>query len=186
MIDLENLMVREARLTKGPLGEDFFLEHILVVKTIALDLAKDLDADVTIVDAAALLHDIAAVRDYRGIANHHIEGAAIVRGLLAGENYPSAMIEAVCECIERHSAPIAMGEGSPEAVCLSNADALAQMLRPVYWLYYAFRVKNFSFTEGSAWYRSRMESHMALLIPRAALVYGKIYEPIYASLYGKK
>ncbi len=186
MIDLENLILREARLTEGPLGEDFFNEHILVVKTIALGLAKDLDADIAVVEAAALLHDIAAVRDYRGIANHHVDGAAIARALLTGENYPPAAVAAICDCIERHSSPVAMGEGSPEAVCISNADALAQMTRPNYWLYYAYRVKNLSFTEGMAWYRTRLESHRALLIPRAAMVYGNRYESIYASLYGKQ
>ena len=177
-------MRREAQRATGPLGEDFFLEHILPVRTIALNLAGSLGADTAVVETAALLHDIAALRDYAAIANHHLDGALIAETILSAEGYSRIMIDRVTECIREHSAPVAIGKGSLESVCLSNADAVAQMTRPCYWLYYAFKVKMFSFTEGRAWYRSRLESHRAALIPLARELYGGEYERIYMALYG--
>ncbi|MBN1347109.1 MAG: hypothetical protein JXQ73_30740 [Phycisphaerae bacterium] len=63
-----------------------------------------------------------------------------------------------------HSSPVPLGGGTPEAVCLSNADAMAQITQPAYWLYYAFVVRRWDFEAGTQWYRQRVEDHWDRLI----------------------
>jgi hypothetical protein len=58
------------------------------------------------------------------------------------------------DAIARHSEPLPAGSASPEAVCLSNADAAERILRPAYWLSFAFAVRKQSFEEGRRWLRS--------------------------------
>jgi hypothetical protein len=60
-----------------------------------------------------------------------------------------------------------VGSAPPEAVCLSNADAAARILRPAYWLYFAFQVRGLNFAEGRQWLRSLFESQWNALIEPA-------------------
>jgi uncharacterized protein len=81
--------------------------------------------------------------------------------------YPSERTERVAKCIASHSAPVRIGNGLPEEVCVSNADAMSQIVKPAYWLYYVFRVRQFGFAEGRDWLRQRVETNWAALIPPA-------------------
>ena len=94
-------------------------------------------------------------------------GAEIARGILQEHGYPSERIDRVARCIMSHASPVQMGSGLPEEVCLSNADAMSQITKPVYWLYYVFRVRQFGFTEGREWLRRRVESNWTALIQPA-------------------
>ncbi len=73
----------------------------------------------------------------------------------------------MARCIASHSVPVQVGGGLPEEVCVSNADAMSQIVKPAYWLYYVFRVRQFGFVEGRDWLRQRVESNWAALIPQA-------------------
>ncbi len=35
-----------------------------------------------------------------------------------------------------HAIPVAPDKGTKEEVCVSNADAISQIIRPAYWLYF--------------------------------------------------
>jgi uncharacterized protein len=156
-------------------GLAFFEEHLLVVREYSGPLAQALGADAEIVELAAYLHDIAAVQDFAALPKHPILSAETARKVLRDNGYATERIERVAQCILSHSAPVQIGKGSPEEVCLSNADAMSQIVRPVYWLYYVFRVRQFGFAEGREWLRQRVENNWAVLIPPARALIEKEY-----------
>jgi hypothetical protein len=86
--------------------------------------------------------------------------------------------EQVAACIASHATPVQVGGGSTEDVCVSNADAMSQIVRPAYWLYFAFRVRQLGFAEGRDWLRQRVENNWATLIPPAQIIIEKEYHQV--------
>lgn len=148
-------------------GAAFFEQHILLNEQYSHRLADVLGADKEILSLAAYLHDIAAISDFNTLADHHMIGAEKARQILKTKGYSEATILRVQKCIENHSTPLAPEEGSQEEVCFSNADAITQIVNPVYWLYYAYNVRGFSYEEGKTWYYNRVTSHWEKLIAPA-------------------
>lgn len=148
-------------------GPSFFDEHLAVVADVAARLAPEVGADVEAVVAAAYLHDLSAVCDAATLPTHAAASAEIAREFLSGRGFMGSMIEGVARAIASHSEPLAAGSASPEEICLSNADAAARMLRPAYWLYFAFAVRKLPFDEGRDWLRSLYQRQWAALIEPA-------------------
>jgi hypothetical protein len=67
-----------------------------------------------------------------------------------------------------HLVPVDAANHGPDAVCLSNADALAQMANPAFWLHYAGFVRGLGFSEGRDWYRAMLLDRQSRLSPLAA------------------
>jgi len=147
------------------LGPTFYREHVLVVERFARLLAPLLGANLDIVLPAALLHDIAAIEDFSRVAEHHELGAVRAISLLREQGLPEEHIAAVSACIRRHVVPVAQGEGTAEEMCLSNADALAQMANPSYWLHYAHRARGLEFPAGRDWYLALVKDRWPRLHP---------------------
>jgi len=167
---------------KNAFGPAFLEEHLSVVVEYARKLGETLGADLEIIELAAWLHDLSAVQDFAALPRHPALSADIARKLLQEKDYPPERIERVAKCIASHSAPVQIGGGLLEEVCLSNADAMSQIVKPAYWLYYVFRVRQFGFAEGRDWLRQRVEINWAALIPPArALIeeqYGQVQEAL--------
>ncbi len=157
----------ECRSDKNVLGPGFFDQHLAVVVGYSKRLAKTLAADPEIVELAAWLHDTAAVRDIAALPRHPALGAEIAQKVLRQNGYPSERIERVTRCILFHSVPVQIGGGAPEEICLSNADAMSLIVKPAYWFYFLFRVRQLGFEEGKAWLLRRVESNWAALIQPA-------------------
>ncbi|MCX5646307.1 MAG: HD domain-containing protein [Phycisphaerae bacterium] len=157
----------ECNSSKNAFGPAFFEEHLSVVAEYATELGKAFGADLEIIQLAAWLHDISAVQDFAALPRHPALGAEITRKLLQEKDYPSERIERVAKCIASHSTPVQIGNGPLEEVYVSNADAMSQIVKPAYWFYYVFQVRQFSFAEGWDWLRQRVESNWAALIPPA-------------------
>ncbi len=160
---------------KNAFGQAFFDQHLLVVREYGGLLAKALGADAEIVELATYLHDIAAVQDITALPRHAVLSAEVARQVLQDHGYPGGRIERVARCILSHAAPVRIEKGLPEEVCLSNADAMSQVARPLYWLYYVFRVRQSGFAEGREWLRQRVENNWAALIPPARAIIEKQY-----------
>ena len=79
------------------------------------------------------------------------------RELLRAHGWPLAVADPVCRCIESHSAPVAMGQGTLEEVCVSNADVMSHLARPAYWLFYLYGLRGLPYGEGLSWLRTRVE-----------------------------
>jgi uncharacterized protein len=157
----------ECRSDRNTLGPAFCDQHLSVVVRYSRMLAETLAADPEIVEIAAWLHDIAAVRDIGALRRHPVLGVEIARDVLGRNGYPSARIERVVRCILSHSVPVQIGSGAPEDVCLSNADAMSMIAKPAYWFYFLFGVRQLGFEEGNAWLLRRVESNWAALVQPA-------------------
>jgi len=138
-------------------GPAFFDQHLETVVRYGRELAVRLGADPEVVELAGYLHDLSAVRDLESVPTHHLDGARIARELLLAHGWPLAVADSVCRCIESHSAPVAKGQGTPEEVCLSNADVMSHIARPAYWFFYLYRVRGMQYGDGVSWLRTRVE-----------------------------
>lgn len=165
--DLRNFIKEKCLASENYFQPVFYEKHLLVVEEYALKLADIYNADKEVVQAAALIHDIAAVTDFSKLANHAKEGAILAKAMLADYPFTSGQKEKVYHCIENHSQPIQIGADIPEAVCISNADAMSQIAEPFYWMFYAFSVRKFGFEEGYNWYKQRINTNWESIIPSA-------------------
>lgn len=169
--------VREACRQDGNIfGPAFFDQHIVVVSGLAALLARQLGADESAVRIAAYLHDLSAVRNPATLPTHARDSASLARELLAAHKFSADVQALVADAIEAHSEPLAVGAASPEAVCLSNADALSRILRPAYWLYFAYRVRKLDFDAGRQWLLSLLERQWLMLIEPARALAGRQYD----------
>ena len=169
-------VLNECKNDGNALGLAFFERHLTVAVSYAKSLAATLGADPEIVELAGWLHDIAAVRDITCLPRHTAAGAEIARTMLKEKDYPSKRIERVARCILSHSVPVQIGSGAPEEVCLSNADSMSLIARPVYWLYFAFHVRQMGYEEGKAWLLRRVEGNWVALIQPAKDMIEKEYQ----------
>ncbi len=155
-------------------GSSFFDQHLAVVAEYAGILAKDLGADGEIVELAAYLHDLSAVRDASTIPNHANLSASLARQLLTERACPPSLVDGVVSSIAAHSNPIPIGRRPPEEVCVSNADAMAQIARPLYWSYVVFGIRKQVFEAGRQWLLQLYEIKWnALIQPGRELVADK-------------
>jgi uncharacterized protein len=148
--DLEREAREACQSPDNRFGPEFFEEHVIPVREKALMLSTLIGADAFCVEAASYLHDIAVIRDFSALEAHerHSADAAVAR-LRAGY-VPEEKIRLTVEAIAGHSRPVWRGEANAETVCVSNADAMATIAKPVYWLRYAFLVKGLGYRDGAA------------------------------------
>jgi len=168
-------VLHECQRPSNILGPAFFHEHVAVVAECSGWLAASLHADAEIVELAAYLHDLSAICDPSTLPIHAQAGADLARRLLIERGCPPVIVNAVAGAIVSHSSPLPVGAASAEAVCLSNADAVARILRPAYWLYFAYRVRSLGFEEGREWLRSLLENHWCALTEPAKDLVGARY-----------
>lgn len=99
--------------------------HVERVCNLAVRIAKEEKADLDVVKAAALLHDIArAMEDEGKIDDHAKEGAKMARKILEEVNFPEEKVEKVIHCIEVHRFREGAEAKSLEAKVLQDADRL--------------------------------------------------------------
>jgi uncharacterized protein len=179
---MRDYVAGECNSNRNAFGAAFFDEHLSVVARYATELGRTLGADLEIVQLAAWLHDLSAIQDFAALPRHPELSAEIARKMLLERGYPSERGERVATCIASHSVPVQVGKGLIEEVCVSNADAMSQIVKPAYWFYYIFKVRQFGFAEGRDWLRQRVASHWAALIPPARAIvetqYGQVMESL--------
>lgn len=144
-------------------GPGFFSQHVLVVEAWCRRLAPLFGADLDVVLPAALLHDIAAVEDFSRVAEHHVLGALRAGEVLRAHGFPTDLATKACACMELHVLPLDPGAHGAEAACLSHADALAQLERPLFWLDYAGRARSLDPEAARAWYAALVEDRAGRL-----------------------
>lgn len=182
---MKELVRNECNHPDSVFGSAFFEQHILVVRDYASRLSEQLGADPEILEIASYLHDISAIRDINALPNHHVLSAEFAESVLMGEKYDARKIEIVKKAILNHSKPVAIEDGSPEEVCLSNADAISQIINPAYWLYYVFSVRKMSFEQGLEWYRQKIDSNWNNLIQQGRDLIREDYERVRKVISGR-
>jgi uncharacterized protein len=160
---IRDYVFHECQAASNRFGTAFWEQHIMVMRQYALQLAEYYQAEREIVDLAAYLHDLAALQDYEAVSQHHLLGTLKAQALLEPLGCPVEKILRVLQCIRTHSSPVLPGSGSPEEVCISHADAMAQIARPVYWLWYTFQVRALDYEQGRQWYLNRIKRHWVAL-----------------------
>ena len=101
-------------------------DHVLRVMRTAEQLGIELDADLEILRAAALLHDSAGAHPVEAgeRVEHEIASAAFARNVLVSEGWDTARIDAVTHCIRAHRF---RGQEEPETIeakIIYDADKL--------------------------------------------------------------
>jgi uncharacterized protein len=165
--EIRSLVKKACENPENVFSPDFFDEHLLVVEKYGKELCDILKGDSEIVSLSSYLHDISAVFDIKTIATHNVNSSEIAGDMLNQHGYPLEKIEKVKNSILKHSSPLKIGEGSIEEICLSNADAISQIVNPSYWLFFAFKIRSMSFTEGKKWYLAKVESNWNSIIEPA-------------------
>jgi len=99
--------------------------HVERVYNLAVRIAKEEGADLDVVRAAVLLHDVArAMEDEGKIEDHAVESAKIARKILEDVNFPEEKTAKVIQCIKAHRFRKGEKARSLEARILQDADRL--------------------------------------------------------------
>ena len=161
------------------LSNHFYHEHLEVVSEYAEKICTQLSGDQEVVQIASYLHDISAILDFKTLATHHQDSADIAEKLLRENGYNSAKIVQVKQCILNHTTPISITDASSiEEVCLSNADAIAQIIRPTYWLYFAYNILSLDYPKAKVWYINKINNNWDALIEPAKTLIEEKYTAI--------
>lgn len=100
-----------------------FENHIIPMRNLAIEMAQKTDADLEVVEIAALLHDIGGVMF--GRKDHHITGAKIAQKKLQRLNYPQDKINQVKHCIMAHRSSQNIIPETNEAKVILEADSMS-------------------------------------------------------------
>jgi len=165
-------------------GYGIWTYHITQVVVHGKRLAPLFDADIIIVELAALLHDYASVKNGRLYVDHHIYGPLEAEQILQQFAYPPPMIDAVKHCIAAHRASTRVKRRSPEAECLANADAIAHIENVPSLLYLAYVQQKKDINEGRRWVQGKLERSYRKLDPRVQTLVRKRYEATMTTLAG--
>lgn len=103
------------------------MDHIMRVYNLSLHLAEKEDIDLNVLKAAALLHDIARVKednDPTGKTDHAILSAKMSVPILQKLKFPEKKIKHIQDCIISHRFRTGNQPKTKEAKILSDADKL--------------------------------------------------------------
>jgi uncharacterized protein len=103
------------------------LDHVMRVHALCLKLSEGESVDLEVLEAAALLHDIATVgeqKDSSGKTDHAIEGAKVAEKFLKSIDFPKEKINHVSDCIVSHRFRSDNRPKTLEAKILFDADKL--------------------------------------------------------------
>ena len=138
-------------------GYDIWTHHILQVVQNAKRLAPRFDADLEIVELAALLHDYASIKDKALYEDHHIHSPIEAEKILKRFGYPKEKTEAVKDTIATHRASVTFEHRSAEGACLSNADAMSHIEQVPSLLYLAHVHHGMGIDEGKTWVKAKLQ-----------------------------
>jgi putative nucleotidyltransferase with HDIG domain len=121
--EIREFVEEECKRPTNKYGYETFTYHFLPVVKYSKELAKQKNADLEIVEIAALLHDIGSI--IYGRENHHITGAEIAEKKLKDLNYPQEKIEIIKKCILNHRGSMNNLRESDEEKIIAEADSLS-------------------------------------------------------------
>lgn len=156
-------------------GYGIWTHHIVTVVGFGRELSERLGADAEIVELAALLHDLAGIRDVRLAPEHHRHGADAARGLLGALLYPPDRTERVAACILTHRASRGLMPETLEARCVASADGMAHIAQVPSLLHLAYTRKGLDTDAGAAWVAAKLRRSYGKLCPVAEALIGARY-----------
>lgn len=109
--------------------------HINPVVEIACNMAKELNADIQVVEISAYFHDITKITGDR--KHHHITGANYAEKFLKKYNIEEEKVEQIKNCIKKHRGASEFKRETIEEKIIATADAVAHIEHPLT-LFYAW------------------------------------------------
>jgi uncharacterized protein len=168
----------KAECSKTTFNRELYENHILVVADYGAKLAKILGADKQAVELASYLHDFAIVHNFEQSNEHHVKGAKVAEDLLIQFKYSDDIINKVRDAILMHLKPQNGKNVSTEAICLSNADAMSQLAKPLFWLYYGYTIKKKNYNDCIHTYIKSMEDNWQAMIEPAKEMMAQEYAAV--------
>ena len=159
-------------------GAGIWPYHIVSVVKFGKHLAERMDADVEIVELAALLHDYAGIVNHEFEAEHHVHGARLAESILRAYDYPPERIQAVQHCILSHRASQTIARETIEAEIVASADAMAHFDNVPSLLHLAFARRGMGIEAGSQWVLGKLGRSWNKLLPEARVMLEAHYEAI--------
>lgn len=138
-------------------GYSMYEEHVKYVVENAIKLAKRYNADIEIVELAALLHDIAVISEIGDREEHHINGSIIAEKLLTKYNYPKDRIERVKQCVLNHSGLKEYPRNTIEEEILADADVMSHFDYIPGLFFVAYKRRNLDINEATMWVKNKLE-----------------------------
>jgi uncharacterized protein len=173
---IRKLVEEECKKDTNIFGDKIWTCHILSVVKYGKFLATRLDADEEIVEVAALLHDIAGIKDRDNYENHHLFGAEEAERILKRFKYPQEKIEKVKHCIYAHRGSKSINRETLEAKCVASADAMAHFDGIPALLHFVFVRRGMDVDEGTKWLKHKLDRSWNKLIPEAKEIIKDKYE----------
>ncbi len=122
-------------------GHEF--SHTQRVYNNAIKIAKGEDVDIDIVKVAALLHDIARIKeDNKEVSCHAVTGAEMAKPILIELGFPEDKIDKVCYAIKVHRFSNGINPETKEAQIIQDADRLDALGAMIIARVFAFGGKN--------------------------------------------
>ena len=165
---------------------DFWNDHIKYVVKNAVELAKEYNADVEIVELGALLHDIAMPSEYGPREEHNIYGVEIAEELLTKLKYPEDRKERVKECVLRHRGSKDLPRNTIEEQCVADADVMAHFDCLPSLFHLVYNEMNLSVNEGEEYLKKKLERDYNKLSERTRKMIKDRYNNIVKVLFVEK
>lgn len=160
---------------KSQLTMDLYENHILLVAEYGERLAKLLGADSLVVELASYLHDFSPVHNFDHKNDHAIKNPKLIQELLTRFKFSDSVIKEVTETIMANSRPI-NEKASIEVICLSNAEAMSQLAKPVFWIFYNDGTGQKPYKECVKSYVDWMEANWKTMISEARDMMAEEYD----------
>ncbi len=165
---------------------DFWNNHIKYVVKNAVELAKEYNADVEIVQLGALLHDIAMPSEYGPREEHNVYGVEIAEELLTKLKYPEDRKERVKECVLRHRGSKDLPRNTIEEQCVADADVMAHFDCLPSLFHLVYNEMNLSVNEGEEYLKKKLERDYNKLSERTRKMIKDRYNNILKVLFVEK
>jgi len=148
-------------------GVSSWTHHMLPVVEYAKQMALVLEADMEVVELAAILHDYASVKDYALYEDHHLHGADEAERLLKPFDYPADKLELIKSCIREHRGSVVVKRQSKESICVASADAMSHIANVPSLLHLSYVQRGLSVDEGADWVLKKINRSFNKLSPEA-------------------
>ena len=120
---IDRIMERSRELTKSAAAHDY--EHMLRVHALVRRIGKEENADMLVLEAAALMHDLGRAEESRDPdADHTRISAVLAEGILKEVGFPGDRIDDVLYAISVHRYKNQILPETKEARILQDADKL--------------------------------------------------------------
>lgn len=145
--DYEILINEIKKLLTDLCKDDRVKYHIDPVVKIACEMAKELKADLQVVEVSAYLHDITKITGDRN--HHHITGAEYAEEFLSKYNIEKEKIEQIKNCIKKHRGSSEYTRDTVEEKIIATADAVAHIEHPLTLFYSWYGRRQCQIDEGA-------------------------------------